>query len=71
MIIIEYLERGSLAIKRKDKKPLPNYSVHRYFVQILDGVYFLYQRKIPVYHSDIKPANNVITFMGGVTKEFR
>ena len=59
MIIMEYLEGGSLADKLKDKKPLPNYSVHRYFVQILEGVDFLHQRNI--YHSDIKPANILLT----------
>ena len=60
MIIMEYLEGGSLSDKLKDKKPLPNYSVYKYFVQILEGVEFLHQRKI--YHSDIKPANILLTF---------
>ena len=59
MIIMEYLKGGSLADKLKDKTPLPNYSVHRHFVQILDGVDFLHQRGI--YHSDIKPANILVT----------
>ena len=59
MIIMEYLEGGSLADKLKDQKPLPNYSVYKYFVQILEGVEFLHQRKI--YHSDIKPANILLT----------
>ena len=59
MIIMEYLEGGSLADKLKDKKPLPNYLVHKYIVQILEGVEFLHQRKI--YHSDIKPANILLT----------
>ena len=39
--------------------PLPNYSVHRHFVQILNGVEFFHQRNI--YHSDIKPANILVT----------
>ena len=59
MIIMEYLEGGSLANKLKDKKPLPNNSVYKYFVQILEGVDFLHQRNI--YHSDINPANILLT----------
>ena len=53
--MMEYLEGGSLADKLKDQKPLPNYAVHKYLKQILEGVDFLHQRNI--YHSDIKPAN--------------
>ena len=55
MIVMEYLEGGSLADKLKDQKPLPNDAVLKYLKQILEGVDFLHQRNI--YHSDIKPAN--------------
>ena len=55
MIVMEYLERGSLADRLKDQNSLSKYSVLKYIVQILEGVDFLHQRKI--YHSDIKPAN--------------
>lgn len=56
---MEYLTRGSLANLLKEEKPLPNNVVHKYFVQILEGVEFLHQRKI--YHSDIKPSNILLT----------
>ena len=59
MIVMEYLAGGSLADKLKDHKPLSNYKVHKYLVQILDGLDFLHQRNI--YHSDIKPANILFT----------
>ena len=59
MIIMEYLSEGSLADKLEDKTPLSNYFVHKYIVQILEGIEFLHQRQI--YHSDIKPANILLT----------
>ena len=59
MIVMEYLEGGSLADKLKDQKPLPKYAVLKYLKQILEGVDFLHQRNI--YHSDIKPANILFT----------
>ena len=55
MIVMEYLEGGSLADRFKDKIPLFNYEAHKYLVQILEGVDFLHQRLI--YHNNIKPAN--------------
>ena len=55
MIVMEYLERGSLADRLKDKNPLFNYEAHKYLVQVLEGVDFLHQRL--VYHNNIKPAN--------------
>ena len=55
MIVMEYLEGGSLADRLKDQKPVSKYLVPKYLQQILEGVDFLHQRKI--YHSDIKPAN--------------
>ena len=55
MIVMEYLEGGSLADRLKDQKPLPNGAVLKYLKQILEGVEFLHKRNI--YHSDIKPAN--------------
>ena len=55
MIVMEYLEGGSLADRLKDQKPLSKYAVLKYTTQILDGLNFLHQRNI--YHSDIKPAN--------------
>ena len=55
MLVMEYMERGSLADKLRDKKPLPENSVLTYLTQILEGVGFLHRREI--YHSDIKPAN--------------
>ena len=59
MIVMEYLEGGSLADRLKDQKPLPNGAVLKYLKQILEGVDFLHQRNI--YHSDIKPANILFT----------
>ena len=56
---MEYLEGGSLADQLKEKKPLPNFSVRRYFLQVLEGVDFLHQRNI--YHVDIKPASILLT----------
>ena len=61
---IQYLEGGSLDDKLKYKTPLPNYWVHRYLVQILQGVDFLHRRLI--YHSDIKPANILFTSDGTI-----
>ena len=55
MILMEYLEGGSLAYKLNDKMPLPNDAVLKYLEQILEGVYFLHNKNI--YHCDIKPAN--------------
>ena len=55
MIVMEYMEGGSLADKLKDQKPLPDNSVLKYLVQILEGVGFIHRKEI--YHSDIKPAN--------------
>ena len=52
---MEYMERGSLADKLRDQKPLPDNSVISYLTQILEGGSFLHRRKI--FHSDIKPAN--------------
>ena len=59
MIVMEYMEGGSLADKLKDQNPLPDNSVLKYLVQILEGVSFIHQKKI--YHSDIKPANILFT----------
>ena len=61
MIVMEYLEGGSLRdkIQNHNNSPLPNDSVLKYLVQILEGVEFLHQNKI--YHSDIKPANILFT----------
>ena len=55
MIVMEFLESGSLADRLKDQKPLLNSVAHQYLMQILEGVDFLHQRNI--YHSDIKPSN--------------
>ena len=55
MIVMEYMEGGSLADKLRDQKPLLDNSVLKYLTQILEGVSFLH--RIPIYHSDIKPAN--------------
>ena len=55
MIVMEFLEGASLADKLKDQKPLPDSSVLKYLVQILEGVSFIHRKGI--YHSDIKPAN--------------
>ena len=55
IIIMEYLEGGSLADNLKSENPLPDESVLKYLTQILEGVSFLHRRDI--YHSDIKPAN--------------
>ena len=56
---MEYLEGGSLADKLISQNPLPDNSVLKYLVQILEGVSFIHRRKI--YHSDIKPANILFT----------
>ena len=52
---MEYMEGLSLADKLREHKPLPENTVLRYLIQILEGVSFLHRRQI--YHSDIKPAN--------------
>ena len=59
MIVMEYMEGGSLADKLRDQKPLPDNSVLKYLTQILEGVSFLHRKEI--YHSDIKPANILFT----------
>ena len=59
MLVMEYLEGGSLADKLKDQNPLPDKKVLKYLVQILEGVSFIHRRDI--YHSDIKPANILFT----------
>ena len=59
MIVMEFLEGASLADKLKDQKPLPDSSVLKYLVQILEGVSFIHRKGI--YHSDIKPANILFT----------
>ena len=46
MLVMEYLDGGSLADRIKDQKPLPNDAVLRYLKQILEGVDFLHQRNI-------------------------
>ena len=55
MIVMEYMEGGSLADKLQNQQPLPDNSVLKYLTQILEGVSFLHIREI--YNSDIKPAN--------------
>ena len=55
MIVMEYMECGSLADKLQNNQPLPENSVISYLTQILEGVSFLLRKEI--YHSDIKPAN--------------
>ena len=59
MIVMEYMEGGSLADKLKDQNPLPDNAVLKYLVQILEGVGFIHKRQI--YHSDIKPSNILFT----------
>ena len=59
MIVMEYMERGSLADKLHNQQPLPENYVLKYRTQILEGVSFLHRREI--YHSDIKPANILFT----------
>ena len=59
IIIMEYLEGGSLADKLKSENPLPIESVLKYLTQILEGVVFLHRREI--YHSDVNPANILFT----------
>ena len=49
MLVMEYMEGGSLADKLRDQKPLFDNSVIRYLTQILEGVGFLHRREI--YHS--------------------
>ena len=48
IIIMEYLEKGSLADILKDKKPLPGYSDRWYLLQILEGVDFLQKKHTTV-----------------------
>ena len=55
IIIMEYMEGGSLAGKLTNKKPLPDELVVKYLVQLLEGLSFLHQKGI--YHSDINPTN--------------
>ena len=45
MIVMEYMEGGSLADKLKDQKPLPDTSVLKYLLQIVEGVGFIHKRK--------------------------
>ena len=58
IIIMEYMEGGSLTDKLKSENPLPDESVLKYLTQILEGVSFLHRREI--YHSDIKPASDIL-----------
>ena len=41
---MEYMEGGSLADKLKDQKPLPDTSVLKYLMQILEGVGFIHRK---------------------------
>ena len=59
MIVMEYMEGGSLADKLRDGKSIPENSTINYLTQILDGVSFLHRREI--FHSDMKPANILFT----------
>lgn len=59
MIIMEYLEGGSLFDKINSKGSLDKINSLRYLEQILEAVDFLHIRS--VYHSDIKPANILFT----------
>ena len=59
MIVMEFMERGSLADKLTHHMPLPDSSVLKYLTQLLEGLSFLHRKKI--YHSDIEPANLLIT----------
>ena len=59
MLVMEYMEGGSLADKLRDQKPLSENSVLKYFTQILEGVSYLHRKQI--YHSHIKPANILFT----------
>ena len=55
MIVMEYMEGGSLADKLQNQQPLSENSVLKYLTQIVEGVSFLHRKEI--FHNDIKPAN--------------
>ena len=59
MIVMEFMECGSLADKLREQKPLPDNFVLKYLTQILEGGSFLHRREI--FHSNIKPANILFT----------
>ena len=44
---MEYMERGLLADKLRDQKPLSDNSVFSYLAQILEGVFFSPKKNIP------------------------
>jgi len=59
-IIMEYAQKGNLfdAIK-KEKKGMSEEKAYKYFIQIVNAVYYLHQNNI--IHRDIKPENILIS----------
>lgn len=64
IIIMEYIDGGSLSEKLDLLGKLDISNCLRYLVQILEGVKFLHNLKI--YHSDLKPDNILITANGDI-----
>ena len=59
-IIMEYAQKGNLFdVIKKEKKGISEDKAYKYFIQIVNAVYYLHQHNI--IHRDIKPENILIT----------
>ena len=59
-IIMEYAQKGNLFdIIKKEKKGISEEKAYKYFIQIVNAVYYLHQNNI--IHRDIKPENILIS----------
>ena len=57
-ILLEYAENGSLYSLIQDENGFSEHKAYKYFIQIVNAVYFLHQNNI--IHRDIKPENILI-----------
>ena len=57
-ILLEYAENGNLYSLIQNEKGFSEYKAYKYFIQIVNAVYFLHQNNI--IHRDIKPENILI-----------
>ena len=57
-ILLEYAQNGSLYSLIKQENGFPENEAYKYFIQIVNAVYFLHQNNI--IHRDIKPENILI-----------
>ena len=59
-IIMEYAQKGNLFdVIKKEKKGISEEKAYKYFIQIVNAVYYLHQNNI--IHRDIKPENILIS----------